>query len=591
MVLFSIFTLIWQLFILFACCSGVGLALRFLLPKDFSFLNKVLFSFMGGLFLVVLVPQNLVYLGVPVRISAWLLLSAALVPLWFCRHKFVTWIRTFSANADSKALAAVILVTATFHGIVPVQQGLQWYYGKGFPDYSNYVQLAEFLKEEPYSTGEHEIGLRPWLIKPAMVLKNVRIGQSIITAEISVWSATDGKGAYPATVIFFLTVLAVSLYVLLRETGIDSFMAGSGALLAALLPAVTRLSLNGFLSQVSVLFVFPFLACLLRPQNLSARRLTLFFSLTLTYLVSTYSEIAPIGFCSLFLGVMFVREDKFRTKRLMLMSAILLTALWNPLYLRNLIEFLGQQYNVAANGAFTNHMAPDVLTLRGWSELIFGTIISVPIALSFDCCAISLSILLLASAIFLSRRDRLIFGAILLPVILVILCLATRMPSSYYAIAKITLSVLPLVIGLVFAPLSRIAANNQNRPLGVLNKLLAALVVAAAVAGSARYYSAVLNNEGLLTFVRDPGFLNVCRELEEIKNKRIFLFENDPVLTPWLCYHARHNEVYVDAQFTIDSDFLRLAPFSKVPDFATIDFAATPARIVNLRGPSVSATP
>jgi hypothetical protein len=44
----------WQLFVLFACCAGVGRALRFFISKEFSLLNKVLFSLMGGLFLVVL---------------------------------------------------------------------------------------------------------------------------------------------------------------------------------------------------------------------------------------------------------------------------------------------------------------------------------------------------------------------------------------------------------------------------------------------------------------------------------------------------------------------------------------------------------
>ena len=75
----------------------------------------------------------------------------------------------------------------------------------------------------------------------------------------------------------------------------------------------------------------------------------------------------------------------------------------------------------------------------------------------------------------LSRRDRLIFGAILLPVILVIFYLATRTPPSYYPIAKITLSILPFLIGLVFVALSRVAANNQDRPIAVLKKLLCAL--------------------------------------------------------------------------------------------------------------------
>ena len=133
--------------------------------------------------------------------------------------------------------------------------------------------------------------------------------------------------------------------------------------------------------------------------------------------------------------------------------------------------------------------------------------------------------------LLLSRRDKPIFGAILLPAFLVILYLATRTPPSSYPIAKITLTILPFVIGLVFVALSRVAAINPGHAIGVLMKLLCAVIVAGAAAGSVRYYSEVLNNEGLLRYVREPHFLNVCRELEEIKNKRVLLFENDPLLT------------------------------------------------------------
>jgi hypothetical protein len=61
-------------------------------------------------------------------------------------------------------------------------------------------------------------------------LKNERIGQSVLTAEISVWSGINGKGGYAATVIFFLTVLAISLYVFLRLIGVDRSMAGRARL-------------------------------------------------------------------------------------------------------------------------------------------------------------------------------------------------------------------------------------------------------------------------------------------------------------------------------------------------------------------------
>src|SRR5258708_38174005 len=91
-------------------------------------------------------------------------------------------------------------------------------------------------------------------------LKDERIGHSVITAEISVLSQTNAKSSYAATVIFFLLSLAICLYVLLRDIGINRLTAGLGAFLPTILPAITRLTLDGFLSQTAVLFVF----CLLR---------------------------------------------------------------------------------------------------------------------------------------------------------------------------------------------------------------------------------------------------------------------------------------------------------------------------------------
>jgi hypothetical protein len=605
-VFLSTIQLLWQLLLLFACCSGLGLFWRFLIPKQFSVFHKVLFSCLGGLFLVVLIPQNLFYLGVPVRISAWLLLAAAVVQAWWHRRNLVAWIRILWANADLRTAVAVILLTVAFHGVVPTRQGLEWYYGKGHFDQINYVLLAEFLKDQPYSTSEQDVGLRPWLVGPvgfhanperigvsageqeAIGLKKMRIGQSIVTAEIGVWSGTDAKGGYAATVIFFLTLLAICLYLFLRETGIDRFMAGSGALLAALLPAVTRLSLDGFLSQTSILFIFPFFATLLRQQDLPAHSFTLFFSLTLAFVIAAYSEIAPLGLGTFFLGVLFVRQDKFRAKRLMLMSALLLIALVNPNYLRNLLEFLGQQYYFATNATFLDNLAPNLRTLHGWSELIFGDLPSAGWSQIFAFWTILVGILILAGVIHLSRRDQLVLGVTLAPGLLAILYLTTRNPPSYYPIAKITLSILPLLLGLVFVAWPQIAPSNHSRGMAALRKLIAALIVAAAAAGSVRSYSQVLHNEGLLNYVRDPRFLSVCRQLEEIKNKRVLVFENHPLLTPWLCYHARHNNVYFDGHFISDSAVPPLASFSQLPDLDHVDLVVTRDRIVDLRAPSVS---
>ena len=133
---------------------------------------------MGGLVLVVLIPQNLVYLGVRVRISAWLILGAALVQVWLCRHKFAAWAGTLYSSAEIRTMAAVIFLTITFHGIVPIQQGLEWYYGKGHFDQINYVLLAEFLKENPYGTSAQEIGSASLVSRPRRVSSHRRTARN-----------------------------------------------------------------------------------------------------------------------------------------------------------------------------------------------------------------------------------------------------------------------------------------------------------------------------------------------------------------------------------------------------------------------------
>ena len=159
--IFSIITLFLQLSAIFACCSAAGLTLNSILPKGLSPVYKVLFSLVAGLFLVVLVPQNLFYLGVPVRISAWFALAVAVFQICFYRRRLLSWIRTLGSNADIRTLSVVVLITIGFHSVIPIRQGLEWYYGKGHFDQINYVLLAEFLKEEPYSTSTQNIGFRP----------------------------------------------------------------------------------------------------------------------------------------------------------------------------------------------------------------------------------------------------------------------------------------------------------------------------------------------------------------------------------------------------------------------------------------------
>jgi hypothetical protein len=608
--LVSAFILLWQLTAVFLVAASVGWVLRFLLPAEMSVFSKAVLILAGGVFLLVLLAQNMVYLGVPVQISAWLILALGILQLCLDRRRLFQGLRALYRDPDMRTLLMVVLATVIFHGIVPVRQGLEWYYGKGHYDQISYVLLAEFLKDEPYRTSENDIGLRPWVLKPVgfvepakeanddsgpalsvIGLKEQRIGQSVLTAAMSVWSGTNAKAGYAATVIFGITMLVVCVYALLRAIGINRFMSSAAALLTGLLPGLTRLSLNGFLSQVCMLFTIPLFAILLQNQRFRGRGFTVFFSLSLAYVVSVYSEFAPIGLAVLVLGVVFVRTDTFRWKRMVLMSSLLLIVLVNPYYLRNLIGFLAQQYYYAASVNFFDHLAPNFLTLRGWSEVVFGSPDSVALALLFDGCTVLLSVLLLVGVFVMARRQRLIFAVIGLPAVAIIIALAVLTAHPAYPAAKIVLSMLSVMICLAFVAIAKIGSNRGDRRITVFKNLFAAAIVVAAAIGSFGYYGGVVEGRDNLKFVREPAFLHVCQELEEVKDQRVLVFESNPLLSAWLCYHARKNQVYFTGRNMGDSSVPAVIAFSLVPDLDKIDFVVTRDRLVNLRSPGVLQLP
>jgi hypothetical protein len=606
-VFLSLGTLLWQLFVLVVCSSGLGLIFLFLLPQQLPVLTKTVLCGIAGFFVVILLAQNLFYLCIPIRISAWLILAAALAQFWRSRRKLTHRITAFLTNADTRMLSAVVLSTLIFHAVVPARQGLQWYYGKGHFDQLNYVLLAEFLRDQPYNTDTKTMGLNPWMVGPvgfhetaarqtssgslpgleSIGLKKERIGQSIITAQMSVWSNTNAKAAYAATVIFFLTLLAACLYLFLRQTGGDRWVAALGALTAAVLPALTQLSLEGFLSQTSVLFLFPFLAILFQHRDFSPRAITFLSCLTLAYFISAYSELAPLGFCTVFLALLFIRTDPIDTKRRILFALIPLILIINPFYLPNLIQFVAYQYHLAAGApSLWDNIGPNLLTLPGWSNLIFGTIAIPPLNQIFTPAILLLGVLAIAGALFLSQRDKLILASIFFPSLLLVLYLLSRKPPSYYPVAKITLTLLPLALGLVFIAFQQTSRRHRYQKL--IGVLLGAILLVCAGAGSFGYYCEVLNNQGMLTIFREPRFLEVSNKLEDLTGKKVLVFEAQPLLAAWLCYHARHNDTYFDGTLISDSAVPPNLPFANIPALENLDFVVTRDQLINLKTPGVA---
>jgi hypothetical protein len=571
--------LLWQVLVMLGYCLGAGSLLLFFIPRGWSPLSKAFFSFFGGIFLAVLIPQNLIYFGIPVRISAWLLFGLAAFQLSRHSRRLGDWLRTVRSNADVRALGVVILLTVTFHSVVPVQQGIDSFNEKAGIDQINYVFLAEFLKEEPYKTNFQDIGLRPWLLM-GVNFKHQRIGQSVVTADMSVLSLTNVKNSYAATFIFLLAVLAMCLYFLLREIGVNSFTAGLGAFLPAIFPGITHLFLYGFLSQTATLFVFPFFATLLNRRDLNGRSSTVFFSLGLAYLIAVYSEMAPVGVSCFILGVIFVRPENFRKKLVIASCGILLVAFLNPFYVYDLICFLSQQYFQALHAVSLEAMLPNFLSLRGWSAVLFGPVDPRWILL-VEFCGVGFALLALTGLLMLRRSEKLVFGSALLPVVALSAYLSTRVPLPVYPITKLMFSFSPFAAAFVFSAISRLRSPNGNRILEVSKTFVSATFVVAAALGSIEEYRLVVVNSSDSGLLHERGFINVCRRLELIKNRKVLLFDMNRYILGWLCYHARNNDVYCDARVIRTVDLLQPFPFSAVPRLDSLDLIFSRDRIID----------
>jgi hypothetical protein len=577
------FTLVSQLSVTFGCCLGVGLLLHFLLPKDFSPLAKTVFTFALGLFLSVLILQNLVYLGVPVRFSAWLVLGLAILQFYRFRRELGGWLRNLRTNADIKALGTVALLAAIFHSVVPIEQGLDRYYGKAGLDYYNYTLLAQYLRDQSYNTDPTQFGLRPSALFTTKY-RHERIGQSIVQAEISVFSRTNAQSAFAATIIVSLTALAISSYALLRDMEVPLFTAVAGAFLPTIFQAITRLSIDAYLSQTATLFVFVFLTHVLLRQNLNARGFTVFFSLGLAFLTSAYSELMPFGCFALILGTIFARQDSLRTKRLTLLCATLLVALINPFYISDLIRFLALQYHSAVTYKTMNNLIPGVLSLRGWSEALFGAVPST-IAPLTEICAMAFVLLAIPGLIFLKKFQRLAFGSVLLPFIAMALYLATKAPLPVYPLTKLIFSFLPLISVLAFAAIAKFTLPRKERLTTLSRAALLLLMIAVTARGSIQEYQKTWNDNDLIEspFIRNPNFLDVCQQLEGIKNKKVLLFETNRMLFFWLCYHARNNNVFsiLDPTEIFIVRHEEKYPFCELPKLEDIDLVVTHNQIID----------
>jgi hypothetical protein len=536
-VIFELLVVARQLFVLLFLSVGCGCWLWLFSGRPSLCRGRSWVWFgLAGFCAHTLVLQSLVYLGLPLNVTAWPALSMAaggvVFGLWECRK------RPSLRTPVGEVKFIVLVFVAGFFGQAPglLVLGPERYFGSGSYDHANYVVTAEFFRGLPFSTTAEEVAYRPWLVR-ALEAKEQRVTQSVALGALAEIDGTSAQASYGVMSAFFVGLAGVATAAWLRGTGLARGAAGWAGVIAALTPALTRIQLDGFFSQTATLFVYPALAGLLSGRNeLSAGR-KLCAAVLLAFLIGSYTEVAVLGVAVV--TVLVVANGSSWRRRGRDLSLILVGALLlNPGFLGRLPDFLFAQARLASNPDTLKELFPDSGTWLGWGRLFFdglGERVATLLGLA----------VLGAGSLFAvpsGRRThwRLTVGVALLP--LVVLRLAPQF--SGYAFAKLTVQFVPIWVGAAMMGwIGWVGVSVWRRRLTWIVGGLGAVIVAV---GAAHLHRAVVESGGRLSLLSSDAMLRVRRDVESSPERPRLVGQSDPLLAQWFCYFARGGNVVLD---------------------------------------------
>jgi hypothetical protein len=554
-----------------------------------------------GIAAIILILQNLVYLDLRVGYTAPLIWAGGLAGwLWMYRSgQLKDVFRTLPRAVFGVALAVYLL-----QGLGLLIVGAKFYVGRAWSDQFNYTAIAQFLSDERFNTPMSEVGNRPYLAT-AISLKMDRIGQSVLHSFFATSSLQNAKSLFEPTILLSVSLLVLAMYSLGRRFNLQKrYALGAGAV-ASLLPGITIVHLESFLSHalaIPLLLFFPVLLDDLIKQ-LGWRRLSI-CAVIAAAIVSIYTEfwIVLIGLTTLMLGIAALGAP--RAWRLLGCWAALTLApfILNPLFASTVLSIFSR-----IGASLLPHIYPWALSIEGVGRLWLGDLAAAPgvpqilirtYALAatmlgyyglMHMCVQQLSIGYAAGA-ELDKWRVLAFALGVLSLALLPLGVLARDSQHPYQFYKLLLSISPLLvlgIALAFQPYLFAAAGSsaatQVRQVALPRELPALLVMAIMLAGSIVGTTVmVLRSTSLQPAARSHGYLLITpamqqlqERLEELHDSNIFYYEVDTtwstsMVNAWLAYFARHNQIWLGNPRFIDIDLATIPETRSIVDLKTI---------------------
>jgi hypothetical protein len=488
-----------------------------------------------GLATIILVLQNLVYLNVPVRRSApwfWLVVGLLWLVILWRRGLRESW--RHCPRAVLAACAGVYLI----QGLGLFLVGAPSYLGHRMSDQFNYIAMAQFLTDCPFTTSPDQIGPRPYLLR-ALLFKDDRIGQAVLHGFLAVSARQEMPTLYEATSLFGPALVVIPFYWLARGLGQRRRAALLLGVTAGLLPAVTELHLEGFLSQtVALPFLFALLVTFHRVLVTASVERAVVAMLVMACAASVYTELLPI-LAGLLLVLLIARRltgHPWKTGAALAAAVLLAPALLNPLSLPHQLPALQRLSFVPFAKYFETrlHALPDLIWLGeefrplGWTHGVraVGSVLMV------------LGILgLVWMGLSQWRRGRrrpaflLALGALALASLPALALL--RRPLNPYPVYKLALTCGPLLaLGLgLLLPRGRLA-------------LLLLVTTATVLMESESAWHGHTPYAHVRSLLADD-FRWAEGQMRQLGAGEVFLAVEEDFHAPWLSYHGRHHPLWL----------------------------------------------
>jgi len=507
-----------------------------------------------GLSLIIILLQNLVYLNIPIKYSSFLLLLFIVSGLIYTSVKQ-------KIKLTEKWLVIIVFISFSLfiNGIGYFKETAKHYIGYGWIDGYNYTTTAEFLKEYPFKTNYSSID-KPYIVS-AIAKKNDRIGQSVYQAFLSSIIFLPANFAYGAVSLLSVVLSFLSFLYIFIKLEFKSFISYCFSFIISILPAVSTIHLENFLSQaLGTPMLIISIAYMFNSKNISTKNLIV-LALLIAGTNSIYTEYTPFIILIMFLIILVkiaLKEKVIEIIKGYILS-ILLAIFVNPFFLDGTIKIFRRTNLVNV----LSHVYPFSHSAYGFNRLFFGDLFIGNIINKYYL-FILIFFLIIISAIgflilFIKKRNTNIFFLLAFPIVSLILNIFLRNYS--YQAYKLLLSFFPLLfIGIAYLFEILLSYKRFIKVFAIGVVILITYIPAKATFDlSNKAY--IGGGRSIVKIINSYDQKQIYDELWSLKKKNIILNTNHPYELAWMVYFGRNNNLKFYTNFIGDFDTKMLKKF------------------------------